>query len=233
MGYLGCLFSWMHPIRHTGRKVRRALTPRPIRGILRAKNQVVHPVSSAERAVFRAVDFASLGVKDLENAERNFRAIIRTIPSLGIAHNNLGFVLLAKGQVEDALAAFKRAEEVGSDRLELIEANMACCQYLLGNTAASSALFEDCLDTRSFTRSGMLYGISGDRLFLVSVPSAGAYTRLIALNAGWSALRAGNPEVARARAAIAIGLLGIVSDQSISDSLVALTAELGRHNARA
>ena len=56
MGYLGCLFSWLHPIRHTGRRVRRALTPRPIRQALRAKNQIVHPVSSAERAAFRAVD---------------------------------------------------------------------------------------------------------------------------------------------------------------------------------
>jgi len=58
MGYLGCLFSWMHPVRHVGRQVRRAVTPRPIRRVLRAKNQVVHPVSSAERAIFRSVDRA-------------------------------------------------------------------------------------------------------------------------------------------------------------------------------
>ena len=58
MGYLGCLFSWMHPIRHTRRRVQRALTPRPIRRILRTKNQMLHPVSSAERSVFRAVDRA-------------------------------------------------------------------------------------------------------------------------------------------------------------------------------
>jgi len=58
VGYLGCLFSWMHPIRHTRRRAQRALTPRPIRRILRTKNQVLHPVSSSERAVFRAVDRA-------------------------------------------------------------------------------------------------------------------------------------------------------------------------------
>lgn len=58
VGYLGCLFSWMHPIRHLGRGVRRAVTPRPVRRMLRAKNQIVHPVSSAERSVFRSVDRA-------------------------------------------------------------------------------------------------------------------------------------------------------------------------------
>src|ERR1700675_2088441 len=56
VGYLGCLFAWMHPVRHLGRSARRAVTPRPIRRMLRAKNQIVHPVNSAERAVFRSVD---------------------------------------------------------------------------------------------------------------------------------------------------------------------------------
>jgi hypothetical protein len=58
LGNLGCLFAWMHPVRHMGRSVRRAVTPRPIRRVLRAKNQIVHPMSSAERAAFRAVDRA-------------------------------------------------------------------------------------------------------------------------------------------------------------------------------
>lgn len=56
MGYLGCLFAWLHPVRHVSRRVRRAVTPRPIRSALRAKNQIIHPVESAERSVFRAVD---------------------------------------------------------------------------------------------------------------------------------------------------------------------------------
>jgi hypothetical protein len=58
MGYLGCLMAWTHPVSHLGRRIRRAVTPRPIRRALRAKNQIVHPVSSAERAVFRKVDRA-------------------------------------------------------------------------------------------------------------------------------------------------------------------------------
>lgn len=175
--------------------------------------------------------FTAFGAKDLENAEQRFRAVIEAMPSLGVAHNNLGFVLLAKGQVEDALAAFNRSEEVGFERPELVEANIACCHYLLGNTAASFALFENCLNARSFTSAAILNGISGDRLFIASLPSAGAYTQLMALNAAWSALRAGKPEIAKARAAMAAGLVGIASDQALTDALEELKAEIRRGNA--
>lgn len=58
VGYLGCLFAWMHPVRHLARGVRRAVTPRPIRRMLRTKNQIVHPLRSVEGAVFRSVDRA-------------------------------------------------------------------------------------------------------------------------------------------------------------------------------
>lgn len=58
MGYLGCLFAWMHPVRHLGHRAQRAITPRPIRRMLRAKNVIVHPVGSVERAAFRSVDRA-------------------------------------------------------------------------------------------------------------------------------------------------------------------------------
>lgn len=58
MGNLGCLFAWMHPVRHLSRRARRAVTPRPIRRALRAKNQVIHPIESVERSAFRAIDRA-------------------------------------------------------------------------------------------------------------------------------------------------------------------------------
>jgi tetratricopeptide (TPR) repeat protein len=300
MGYVGCLFAWLHPIRHTRRRAQRALTPRPIRRVLRAKNQVLHPISSAERAVFRSVDraitpkrkrkmqpqqppsadvinsadlaetrarvwaierqarlrierarltpgqiaqakalpqshapvqpggdellrgFAAFDPKDLDLAEQRLRAVVDAATGIGMAHNNLGFVLLAKGQVEDALAAFRRAEDRDSDRLEVIEANMACCHYLLGYAADSSALFESCLSARSFKSPGILYGISGDRLFLVSVKSATAYTQLMALNAAWSASRAGNRDLAARRATTVAG----APLQDLADSLNKLRAEL-------
>jgi len=58
MGSLGCLFAWLHPVGHLKRSVKRSVTPRPIRRALRAKNRVAHPVESAERDIFRAVDRA-------------------------------------------------------------------------------------------------------------------------------------------------------------------------------
>lgn len=58
MGYLGWLFAWMHPIRHLSRRAKRSITPRPIRRALRAKDQILHPIESAERSVFRAADRA-------------------------------------------------------------------------------------------------------------------------------------------------------------------------------
>lgn len=269
MGYLGCLFAWMHPIRYTGRRIRRAVTPRPIRRMLRAKNQVLHPISSAERSVFRAVDravtpkrtvkrrqgaahthesplqqvkpaqprvtrepaqllkeFGALDANDLENAERTARAVIGQMPTYGMAYNTLGFLLLGRGLARDALDAFQRAEKLSPDRLELIEANMASCHYLLGNAAASSALFDNCLNVRSFTQGGILHGISGHRLFLVSVQSQDAYKQLMALNAGWSALRAGRAETAESFAAIAAGLMGIGTDLDVAASLDELKAEI-------
>jgi tetratricopeptide (TPR) repeat protein len=274
MGYLGCLFAWMHPIRHTGRRIRRAVTPRPIRRMLRAKNQVLHPISSAERSVFRAVDravtpkrtrkrrqraaptqesalqqlipgqphvtrepaqllkeFAALDANDLEDAERTARAVIGQMPTYGMAYNTLGFLLLGRGLVRDALDAFHRAEELSPDRLELIEANIASCQYVLGNAAASSALFDNCLNVRSFAQGGILHGISGANLFLVSVQSQEGYSQLMALNAGWSALRAGRAEIAESRAAIASGLMRIGTDVDVAASLEELKAELGARRA--
>jgi hypothetical protein len=81
------------------------------------------------------------------------------------------------------------------DRLELLEANIASCYYLLGNAEASLALFENCLNARSFSGASVLHGLSSDGLFLVSLPSAGAYARLMALNAGWSAMRVGRKDL--------------------------------------
>jgi hypothetical protein len=58
MGILRSLLSILHPVRTAKRKVKRAVIPRPIRQVQRAKNQIVHPLSSAEGKIFGAVDKA-------------------------------------------------------------------------------------------------------------------------------------------------------------------------------
>ncbi len=170
--------------------------------------------------------FTAFTANDLETAEHNFRAVIEAMPSLGVAHNNLGFVLLATGRFDDALAAFNRAGETGFDRLELLQANIACCHYFLGNPAASLALFEGCLNARAFSGPSILHGISGDGLFLVSLPSAGAYTQLMALNAAWSATRAGKTDDAHKLMTMAQSLVEISADQPLTDALGQLEEEL-------
>ncbi len=170
--------------------------------------------------------FSAFGARDLDGAERLFRSVIEAMPSFAMAHNNLGFVLLDKGQVAEALAEFQKAGETGFDRLELLEANMGCCHYLLGNPTASVALFDNCLNARSFSGGSILHGISDDQLFLVSLPSAGAYTQLMALNAAWSAFRAGQGDVARRRLEIAGSLGDVTTTASVTDSMNKLRSEL-------
>lgn len=170
--------------------------------------------------------FTAFGARDLDTAERLFRSVIETMPSFAMAHNNLGFVLLEKGQVSGALAEFQKAGETGFDRLELLEANMGCCHYLLGDVAASLALFDSCLNARSFSGGSILHGIGGDQLFLVSLPSAGAYTQLMALNAGWSAFRVGNRDIASRRLEIASSLVEVATTPALKESMNKLHSEL-------
>jgi len=189
----------------------------------------VVPGSSTEMsALLHRVEegFAAFGASDLDAAEEHFLAVTETMPSLAVAHNNLGFVRLSKGKVEEALATFKKAQETGFDRLELLEANIACCYYLLGNADASLALFENCLNARSFSAVAVLHGLSSGGLFLVSLPSAGAYTRLMALNAGWSAMRTGRNDLAGRYLGMALGLMAIPADQQLIQAIEELRARL-------
>jgi len=87
-------------------------------------------------------------------------------------------------------------------------------------------LFESCLNARSFNRVAVLYGLSSDGLFLVSLPSAGAYTRLMALNAGWSAMRAGRNDLAGQYMGIALGLMAIPAEEKLTQAIEELRAQL-------
>ena len=58
MGMLTSLLRIVHPVRTVKRKVKRAVIPRPIRRVQRAKNQVLHPVSSANGKAIGAIDRA-------------------------------------------------------------------------------------------------------------------------------------------------------------------------------
>jgi tetratricopeptide (TPR) repeat protein len=189
----------------------------------------VVPGSSTEMsALLHRIEegFAAFGVGDIDGAEQRFRGVVDAMPSMAVAHNNLGFVLLSKGHAEEALASFKQAQEVGFDRPELLDANMGCCYYLLGTPQAALALFDNCLNARAFTGSSVLHGVKGDGLFLVQLPSASAYTRLMALNAGWSALLSARPDLALRYLGMAAGLADIAADPQLAQATDELRAKL-------
>jgi len=191
---------------------------------------VVPGTSTEMSALLHRVEegFAAFGALDLDAAEEHFHTVTETMPSLAVAHNNLGFVRLTKGKVEEALATFKKAQETGFDRPELLDANMACCYYLLGVPAASLALYENCLTARSLVGTSVLHGLSSAGPFLVQLPSAAAYARLMALNAGWSALRAGQADKALSHLAMARGLAAIPADQELLNAIEELRASLSQ-----
>jgi len=123
-------------------------------------------------------------------AEAIFRDVVARFPRIAGGHNNLGFVLLAKGDAEDALEAFTEATRLGYTQSEITTANMACAVYLMGEAKAALDLFEHCLQREIFRSRATLFGINGRRLFPVELGSAADYVALMQLNAAWSAAQA-------------------------------------------
>ncbi len=181
--------------------------------------------STAEAATLLARGYESFASGDLLAAEEQFRSAIEITPQFSMAHNNLGFVYLANGQVERALASFNRARELRFGRLELLDANCACCYYLLDNYSAALPLFETSLANGVFVGSSVLFGICRSDLFLVHLPSASAYSALMALNAGWTALRMGQLEISRRHLEIA---RAIQDDASLGDDFANAVTTLER-----
>lgn len=134
---------------------------------------------------------------DLAAAEATFRDVIARFPSDAGGHNNLGFVLLSAGHAAAALEAFQRARELGYMYPELLDANMGCVHYLLGDLESARTLFEQCLRIHGFKAAqAVLFGINGLQLFPVTLGAAAEYVSLMMLNAAWSA-RASDRAAAR------------------------------------
>jgi len=151
------------------------------------------PVPAAlESRIRLAEGVEAFGQGDAARAEAVFRDLVARFPGLAEAYNNLGFVLLANGDPAGALDPFKRAAELGFERPELLDANIACCHYLMDHLAEAVALFRQCIEERSFPSGAILFGIKESELFVVRLLSAADYASLMMLNAAWSARRAGD-----------------------------------------
>lgn len=129
---------------------------------------------------------------EVTTAKRIFQEVVDEFPEVANGHNNLGFVLLGQGEATAALAAFTRARELNYGQRGLLDANMACAHYLMGDGVAALIFFEQCLRTYGFQSPAFLYAINGSELFNVQLNSASDYVALMMLNAAWSALATGN-----------------------------------------
>ncbi len=141
--------------------------------------------------------YQAFGRGEVDAALEIFRDVAARFPNIAMAHNNLGFVLLGQGQAALAQEAFTKARELAFLQPEILDANMACAQYQSGDPTSALTAFEQCLRVRGFRGEAVLYGIAGSKLFAVPLHSASDYVAVMMLNAGWSALAAGD----RAKAA--------------------------------
>jgi tetratricopeptide (TPR) repeat protein len=147
-----------------------------------------------EAQILVAAGYRAFGEGNTLQAEEFFRSAIGRAPTLPSAHNNLGFVLLAKGDAEGALVALAEARRLGYPQNEISDANIGCALYRAGKSGAALKVFVDCLETHIFRGPATLFGIGSADLFPVHLESAAGYVALIALNAAWSAARAGDIE---------------------------------------
>jgi hypothetical protein len=133
--------------------------------------------------------FEAFGRGDLQQAETLFHALVGEMPLWGLAHNALGFVLLARDNPSAALDSFREAERLQATAPDLLQMNMGCCRYLMGAFADAIRNFQACLHRKVVSTPAILMAIVGDGLEQVSVVTPGEYVMLASLNAGWSALR--------------------------------------------
>jgi len=164
------------------------LTEVPLR-VLRVPGPLPREVAAA-RKLHDGYEAFSRG--EIDDAQRIFQEVVAEFPEIANGHNNLGFVLLGKGEAIAALAAFAKARELKYPEEGLLDANMACAHYLMGDPVAAFIFFEQCLRTRGFQSQAFLYGINDSELFVVPLRSAADYVALMMLDAAWCAVALGN-----------------------------------------
>lgn len=124
----------------------------------------------------------------LAEAQSLVRAVVERYPLVAGGHNNLGFLLLVDGRYEDALRHLQRASQLEFDEREVLDFNLACCRYALGDFTDALEGFAACL-AKPLASDAVLCVIADQTLSALTLKSAADYVALCALNAGWSAVR--------------------------------------------
>jgi hypothetical protein len=183
-----------------------------------------------------AAGYEAFNRGEVDAAEAAFKILVDRFPNLPGGHNNLGFVLLARGEATAALEAFTKAKQLGYPQDEIGDANVACALYLAGDAAGALRGFVDCLQTHIFSTPATLFGIGASGLFPVVLASAAEYASLMALNAAWSAAGAGDASAAARYLASArageLSLEGDETDRLFVESVNALGAKSEQWSSR-
>jgi tetratricopeptide (TPR) repeat protein len=188
--------------------------------------------SSYEASSMIREGFEAFASRDVAAAEAIFRKVTERFPAIGEGHNNLGFVLLARGDAATSIEVFRKAKQLGYAREEISDANIGCALYLSGDPTGALRMFEDCLRTRFLGTPATLFGIGPEGLFAIGLKSAADYSSLMALNAAWSADAVGDA-AGRARflevARVGEALLNDGSGAGpFHESVIALEAKQGQ-----
>lgn len=152
---------------------------------------VSEPINTLEAALRSGYETFMRG--DMLGALAIFNDLAIRFPGSPDVQNNLGFTLLAQGQAGPALAAFQRAAEGRYQLKELLDANIACCQFLLGNHRAALEAFTGLLTARLQTSPVMLFLLGRTQARPVVLESPGDYLALMALNAARCEVTLGEP----------------------------------------
>jgi hypothetical protein len=183
------------------------------------------PVNTLEAALRTGYETFMRG--DMLGALAIFDDLAHRFPGSPDVQNNLGFTLLAQGQPEAALAAFERAAEGRYQLKELLDANIACCHFLLGNHGRALTTFTGLLAARLQTAPVMLFLLGRSQARPVILESPGDYLALMALNAGRCAITIGQRSEAVRFAEIAqAGLLTFTGPPGNAETFRAELEEL-------
>jgi tetratricopeptide (TPR) repeat protein len=146
---------------------------------------------------YMAQGYAAFRAGDLATAEQLFQIITEQFPDSAEGHNNLGFVRLVAKNVEGALRSFEIAEQIGFAPEQILKANIATCWFVLGRPQDALLVFSRLLGEASPAAGSILIALGRTAYHVVRLTSQTDAVVLMALNAGRSAMSAGDRTLAK------------------------------------
>lgn len=154
--------------------------------------------------------FEAFAAGDAALAEAIFRALIAKYPGVADAHNNLGYVLLNAGRADEARVELVEGQRLGYARRDVLESNLGCCSYLLGQFDVALEHYRRCIHQQVLEGQSQLFAIGADGPVNFIVTSVSDYVGVASLNAGWCCARSGRFNQALAYHQAAAGAVAVV-----------------------